>query len=69
MTKEKFLEHLAALYRVANLADCDAREMRADWTRPEMAATICRPLDKILNELENCGALSHEERQSFYDSL
>ncbi len=68
MTLKEYLAALTALYRVANMADSDNPE-RPEWLRPEMAATICQPLDKIIQALEKAGAISAEEFQSFYDNL
>lgn len=63
MTKDAALAHIRELYRAFNMADSDNPE-RCDWTRPEMAATCCRPLDKMLHEL-----LTPEEIEVFYANL
>lgn len=68
MTKDKFLANLAAIYRVANMSDSD-NPQRPEWVHHEMAATVCQPLDKIMQALEACGVIDADERQSFYDDL
>lgn len=60
MTKAEAIKHIQALYAVFNAADSDS-ERREDWTRPEMAATCCRPLDAMLSEL-----LSKDELEALY---
>lgn len=60
MTKAQALVHIQALYHAFNMADSDNPE-RADWMRPEMAATCCQPLDAILREM-----LSRKEIDQLY---
>ena len=66
-TKEAFLKHVTAIYRIGNLSDSDNRP---SWTKPEMAGLAgCSALDSMLREMETCGALSADERQAFYDNM
>jgi hypothetical protein len=63
MTKDQALAHIKALYDTFNMADSD-NPNRADWTKPEMAGTCCRPLDALI-----CALLEGEEREAFYATL
>lgn len=60
MSKAKAVVHIQALYHCFNAADSDSED-RAEWTRPEMAATCCRPLDEILRQI-----LSAAELEALY---
>jgi hypothetical protein len=60
MTKTQAITHIQALYAVFNAADSDS-DRRESWTRPEMAATCCNPLDAILRQI-----LSTEELEALY---
>ena len=69
MTKQEFMNHFTAMYRVGNLSDSD-NEDREDWTHPYMAGNACcRALDRMADELVNCSVWSEEERQTVYDTL
>lgn len=73
MTKQEFLAHVAALYRVGNLSDSDSKE-REDWTRPAMAAQACcgaldDMLREMLREMRAAGVLTADEHQRFYDDM
>jgi hypothetical protein len=67
MTKQQFLNHFKAMYRVGNRSDADEHEA---WTKPEMAGSACcRLLDQMSRELVKCGVLTSEEVQVVYDTL
>lgn len=69
MTKQEFLAHVRALYVVGNLSDSDS-DSREAWTTPAMAgAACCRALDRMLREMTDCGAITSDEHQSFYDNM
>lgn len=68
MTKQEYLAHLQAVYRVANLSDSDSPD-KVDWLDADAAAHQCRPIDKMLHELRARGIISDDERQAFYDTL
>jgi hypothetical protein len=67
-SKAQFLDQIARLYLVGNLADSD-QNPNTDWTTPEMAHTVCARLDDVLRSLKDAGALTADELQSFYDNL
>jgi hypothetical protein len=67
MTKQQFIEHFKAMYRVGNRSDAAEHE---DWTQPQMAGdACCRLLDKMGNELVKCGALTQDELDKIYSDL
>lgn len=66
MTKQKFMECLTEMYRVANSAD-SAEAM--PWTQPDMARKVCRSFDRVVCDLLVIGILSEEERDLFYDGI
>lgn len=68
MTKQEFLDHVQALYRVANLSDSDSPQ-RESWTHPSMAQETCGALSKLLHYLNDIGVLSSVEHQEFFDTL
>lgn len=69
MTKQQFLDHVAAIYRVGNFADSDSPQREA-WTHPDMAGVACcAALDKMMHQMVRVGVLSAEDLQAFHDSL
>lgn len=60
LSKAQAVAHIQALYHCFNAADSDSDD-RAEWTRPDMAATCCRPLDAVLREI-----LTSEELEALY---
>ncbi len=69
MTKQAFLNHVIALYRVANMADSDNAD-RASWTKVSMAGeTCCQHLDAMLRAMLADGILTGEEHQALYDTI
>lgn len=71
MTKDKFFEKLAALYRVGNAADAGSgAEAREAWTHHTMAGeAFCRKIDEAMREMVKAGVLTEEEAQTWYDTL
>lgn len=73
LTKDDFLGHVAALYRLGNMSDCsnaDAERLgKPDWVSPTMAHTVCSRLDRMLAKLVDEGVFTAEEHQNFYDHL
>lgn len=68
MTKQAFLDHVAALYRAMNMSDSDNPD-RANWMDPSMAgANGCALLDDLLHRQIGL-TLTAEEHQSFYDNI
>lgn len=69
MTKQQYLNKLAALYRVANMADSDNPE-RPDWVQPDMAGIAgCALFDAAIHAMVKCGAITADDRDAFYDNL
>lgn len=68
MSKQEYLAHLQAVYRIANLSDSDSPK-RADWLDADAAGHQCRPIDKMIQALEDKGLISQDERRAFYDNL
>lgn len=68
MTKQQFINHLTACYRIANMSDSD-NPQRPTWTNPKMAADVCSPLDTIFHNLRDMGILTSDEHQEIYDTL
>ncbi len=69
LPKQAFMTHVRALYRCANLSDSDHPD-RAPWTRPEMAGTACCVhLDRMLNDMVACGAITLEDINWLHDTL
>jgi len=69
MTKQEFLSHIRALYVVGNLSDSDS-DSREAWTSPAMSgAACCKALDGMLRAMTDCGAITSDEAQSFYDNM
>lgn len=68
MTKSEFLKHVRALYVVGNRSDSDSPD-KEDWTHHTMAETVCARLDQMMASMVDCGALTLNERQAFYDTL
>ena len=50
MTKREYIESLARLYYVANLADSDS-EAREQWLKGHEAALHCQAFDKVVRDL------------------
>lgn len=69
MTKQEFVAHFTAMYRVGNMADSDSPQ-REGWTHHTMAAeSCCQPLDAMMHSLVLNGVFTDAERQEIYDTL
>ena len=68
MSKAAFLSHVRALYVAGNMADSDNPE-RMSWGHHSMVTSVCSGLDTMLREMERVGALTADQRQSFYDNM
>jgi hypothetical protein len=69
MSKEQFLNKLAELYRVGNVADHESNPNK-EWTKYQMAGgVVCGHIDAILKDLFIKGIITHEEELEFYDNL
>ena len=65
MSKSEFLQTLARLYRVCNMADSD-NPAKPEWMTPDMAGKYgCAAFDSVMQS----PAFSNEDRACFYDNL
>lgn len=70
MTKEQFLAHIKALYRLGNRSDSDEHPSDESWTVPAMAGSLlCAKLDVLLHDLLHADVLTADEHQKLYDEL
>lgn len=69
MTKQQFINHFKAMYRVSNRSDTPPGE-HEEWTHPAMAGrACCQLLDQMSHQLVLCKVLTEDERQEIYDTL
>ena len=70
MTKQEFIAHAVAMYRVANMSDSDIDPRREEWTVPAMSGgACCQHLDAMFQAMRKAGVLTSEEMQEIYDTL
>lgn len=68
ISKQSFLNTIAKLYRVCNVADHESNPN--DWTKSAMAGRAgCQHLDRMIRGLVGDGVITEEEAQIFYDTL
>jgi hypothetical protein len=68
ISRPEFLALVSRVYRIGNISDHETNP-NMDWTKPSMAATVCRPLDDMLHNLVKTGVINDEEAKNFYDTL
>jgi len=51
MTKQEYIDHIVALYRVANASDAPDSADHVDWLPVDACTTHCQPLDAIVHAM------------------
>lgn len=63
MTKDEYLAHLAAVYRVANMSGSD-NPAKEKWLDPSLAHHQCGSIEKMLGSLVEHGCITSADRRS-----